>query len=147
MLWVTKKKLQDRPRRDGVAHPALHRRRGRPSSSSTMARSRVSRSGSAPSASTRERRARYPAVNDRGQTAFEALVEEHCSSDPALVAMGRIVHDADRHSADEVPEAAGLRMISVSFPEVSRDDQEIIAGSKLLYDALYYSLAKREHRR
>src|SRR5271170_4482201 len=87
--------------------------------------------------------ARYPALNARGQTSFEALVEEHCPDDAALAAMGRIVHDADRPGGDEAPEAAGLRMISVSFPEVRTDDLEIIAGSRLLYDALYYTLSKR----
>jgi hypothetical protein len=88
--------------------------------------------------------ARYPALNARGQTAFEALVEEHCAADAALVAMGRIVHDADRPPAGEAaPEAAGLRLITVSFPEVCGDDMEIITRSELLYDALYYTLGKR----
>ena len=89
--------------------------------------------------------ARYPPVNAREQTAFEALVEEHCPQDAALVAMGRIGHDADRGGAGpQVPEAAGLRMISVSFPEVCSDDMQIVAKSELLYDALYYTLGKRE---
>jgi hypothetical protein len=89
--------------------------------------------------------ARYAALNARGQTAFEALVEEHCPTDAALAAMGRIVHDADRGSgkAEEAPEAAGLRMISVGFPEVCGDDSEIVARSQLLYDSLYYTLGKR----
>src|SRR5262249_8910489 len=89
--------------------------------------------------------ARYPSLNERGQTAFEALVEERCAEDSALVAMGRIVHDADKGAAEgeEAPEAAGLRMISVSFPEVCTDDLEIIARSQLLYDSLYFTLAKR----
>jgi hypothetical protein len=93
--------------------------------------------------------ARYPALNSRGQTAFEALVEEHCPEDPALSLMGRIVHDADRAAGEggEVPEAAGLRMITVGFPEVCQDDHEIIARSQLLYDSLYYTLKKRSRAR
>jgi hypothetical protein len=89
--------------------------------------------------------ARYPQVNSRGQTAFEALVEEHCSDNATLVALARIVHDADRGSGatPEAPEAAGLRMITVSFPDVCRDDTEILAKSELLYDSLYHSLSKR----
>lgn len=90
--------------------------------------------------------ARYPAANARGQTAFESLVEEHCSADATLVAMGRIVHDADKGAGkggQEVPEAAGLRMITVGFPEVCDSDDEIVARSKLLYDSLYYTLGKR----
>ena len=92
--------------------------------------------------------ARYPQVNARGQIAFEALVEEHCADDATLVLMGRIVHDADRGAGkDELPEAAGLRMISVSFPEVCGDDMEIILKSQLLYDALYHTLRKRTRAR
>ena len=89
--------------------------------------------------------ARYPKVNARGQTAFEALVEERCADDPALVAMAKIVHDADRGAGggDEAPEAAGLRMITVSFPEVCPDDHAIVERSRLLYDALYHTLSKR----
>jgi hypothetical protein len=89
--------------------------------------------------------ARYPAVNARGQTAFEALVEEHCPTDAALSAMARIVHDADRGAAhsEEVPEAAGLRMITVGFPEVCDSDSDIVAKSQLLYDSLYHTLGKR----
>ncbi len=89
--------------------------------------------------------ARYPPLNARGQTAFEALVEEHCPTDAALAAMGRIVHDADKGASggEEVPEAAGLRMISVSFPDVCDNDFDIVARSQLLYDALYYTLGKR----
>jgi hypothetical protein len=89
--------------------------------------------------------ARYPKVNERGQTAFEALVEERCPGDPALAAMAKIVHDADRGvtGPDAAPEAAGLRMITVSFPEVCPDDDAIVEGSRLLYDALYHTLSKR----
>jgi hypothetical protein len=94
--------------------------------------------------------ARYPALNARGQTAFEALVEEHCPTDAALAAMGRIVHDADKGAGKggkEVPEAAGLRMITVGFPEVCDSDVEIVAKSQLLYDSLYYTLGKRARAR
>lgn len=89
--------------------------------------------------------ARYPKVDAQGRTAFEALVAERCGDDPALVAMARIVHDADRGvtTPDAAPEAAGLRMITVSFPEVCADDHAIVEGSRLLYDALYHTLSKR----
>lgn len=88
--------------------------------------------------------ARYPAIDAQGRTAFEALVDERCADDATLVAMGRIVHDADRGvDRPETPEAAGLRMITVSFPEVCDDDDEIVARSALLYDALYHTLSKR----
>ena len=88
-------------------------------------------------------------MNERGQTAFEALVEAHCPQDAALVAMGRIVHDADKGTKDgpEVAEAAGLRMITVGFPEACADDHAIVEGSRLLYDSLYYTLGKRTRAR
>ncbi len=92
--------------------------------------------------------ARYPKVDAQGRTAFEALVDERCADDPALVEMAKIVHDADRGGASPAsPEAAGLRMITVSFPEVCDDDHAIVEGSRLLYDALYYSLRKRTRSR
>lgn len=40
------------------------------------------------------------------------------------------------------PEAAGLRLISVAFPDVRSDDHVIVAESRILYDALYFSLQK-----
>jgi hypothetical protein len=92
--------------------------------------------------------ARYAKVNERGQTAFEALVAEHCADDPALLEMAKIVHDADRGAdGPEAPEAAGLRMMTVSFPDVCPDDHEIVAKSALLYDALYFTLSKRARAR
>jgi hypothetical protein len=88
--------------------------------------------------------ARYPKVDHKGRVAFEALVDEHCAADAALVEMARIVHDADRGGGGpEAPEAAGLRMITVSFPEVCDDDAVIVEKSALLYDALYHTLSKR----
>ena len=89
--------------------------------------------------------ARYPKADAQGRTAFEALVDEHCADDPGLLAMAKVVHDADRGAGkpDEAPEAAGLRMITVSFPDVCPDDAEIVTHSRLLYDALYFTLSKR----
>src|SRR5215468_11087071 len=39
--------------------------------------------------------ATYPHRDARGRCSFEALVDEHCPDDPALVALARIVHGAD----------------------------------------------------
>lgn len=88
--------------------------------------------------------ARYPKVDGQGRVAFEALVEQHCAQNAALVAMARIIHDADLGGGEhEAPEATGLRMITVSFPDVCPSDDEIVAKSALLYDALYHTLSKR----
>ena len=90
------------------------------------------------------RGARYPKRDSQGRTSFEALVAEHCAQDPALVAMARIVGDADAPPRDRAPapEAAGLRRITASFPEVAASDEEIIERSRFLYDSLYAGLRR-----
>ena len=88
--------------------------------------------------------ATYPHKDGRGRCSFEALVEEHCSADPVLIALARIVRGAD--FADETgltPESAGLRTISHGFPLVARDDHDILERAGFLYDALYASLKDR----
>jgi hypothetical protein len=81
----------------------------------------------------------YPARDQQGRTPFEALVEERCPNDAALRRMSVIVRDADVPRPGEVPEAAGLRLISGAFPLVGPDD-EIVERSAFMYDALYASL-------
>jgi hypothetical protein len=83
---------------------------------------------------------KYPARGDGGRTPFEALVEEYCPDDAALRRMAVIVRDADAPRAGEVPEAAGLRMISGAFPLVAIDDADSVGRSAFLYDALYAAL-------
>lgn len=74
---------------------------------------------------------------------LEVLVAEHRSSDAALVRFAKIVRDADGPAGQErFPEAAGLRTITVAFPDVCDDDQEIVDKSAFLYDALYAALTK-----
>ena len=88
--------------------------------------------------------ATYPHRDEHGRCSFEALVDEHCARDQALVELARIVHGAD--FADEVdftPESAGLRAISYGFPLVSRDDDETLERATFLYDALYAHLRLR----
>src|SRR5215831_21215617 len=85
--------------------------------------------------------ATYPHRDERGRCSFEALVDEHCASDPALVELGRIVHGAD--FPDEIAyaaESAGLRVIAYGFPLVTRDDHDTLERASFLYDALYASL-------
>lgn len=89
----------------------------------------------------------YPARDARGRTPFEALVEDRCAGDAALRAMSVIVRHADAPQENEVPEAAGLRLISGAFPLIARNDAETVERSAFLYDALYAALAQREGRR
>jgi hypothetical protein len=88
--------------------------------------------------------ARYPARDDRGRTPFEVLVDERCPGDAALREMSVIVRDADVPRAGEVPEAAGLRLISGAFPLVAADDGETVERSAFLYDAMYAALQQRQ---
>jgi hypothetical protein len=53
--------------------------------------------------------------------------------------MSVIVRDADVPRSGEVPEAAGLRLISGAFPLVAHDD-DIVERSAFMYDALYAAL-------
>jgi len=85
----------------------------------------------------------YPARDERGRTPFEALVDEHCPDDAALRRMSAIVRDADVPRTGEVPEAAGLRLITGAFPLVAADDAETVERSAFLYDALYAALQQR----
>jgi hypothetical protein len=88
--------------------------------------------------------ATYPHQDHAGRCSFEALVDEHCSKDAALVALARIVRGADfRDQIALTPESAGLRAISEGFPLVARDDHETVEKASFLYDALYVSLRAR----
>lgn len=85
--------------------------------------------------------ATYPHRDERGRCSFEALVDEHCAQDPALVKLARIVHGADFADAiNDTPESAGLRAIAQGFPLVSRDDLDTVERATFLYDALYAHL-------
>ena len=86
----------------------------------------------------------YPARDGGGRTPFEALVEERCAEDAALRRMSVIVRDADVPRAGEVPEAAGLRLITGAFPLVATDDDETVARSAFLYDAMYAALRQSQ---
>jgi hypothetical protein len=85
--------------------------------------------------------ARYPHRDSAGRCSFEALVDDHCSSDPVLRRIALIVRSADLPEADGLTaEGAGLRAISRGFPLITRDDHETLERASFLYDALYASL-------
>jgi hypothetical protein len=75
-----------------------------------------------------------------GRCSFESIVLEYgLTTDPALVALGRIVHAADM-TADihTAPEGAGLKAIAHGFALLWRqDDHRKIELESPLYDALY----------
>jgi hypothetical protein len=84
----------------------------------------------------------YLPRDTQGRTPFEALVDERCAPDDALRRMSVIVRDADVPRDGEVPEAAGLRLISGAFPLVA-NDEETVERSAFLYDAMYAALRRR----
>ncbi|MGN6377568.1 MAG: chromate resistance protein ChrB domain-containing protein [Gaiellales bacterium] len=73
-----------------------------------------------------------------GRCSFESILARYELSDPALVRIGRIVHEAD--IGDEVwdaPEAPGLDALIRGLARQSASDDERISRASPVYDALY----------
>ncbi len=74
-----------------------------------------------------------------GRCSFEAILEHHHLTDPALRLLAQIVHGAD--VPDDLygrPEAPGLQAIAEGFRHLGlKDDREILARESIVYDALY----------
>jgi hypothetical protein len=68
---------------------------------------------------------------------FDVLLEKYRCADPALRRIARIVRSADNDNLPSIPEAAGLRAISLGLAGAVRDDHERLAIGFVLYDALY----------
>jgi hypothetical protein len=78
-----------------------------------------------------------------GSSPIEALVQERCPDNAVLPRFAEIVRDADGPAGREQhPEAVGVRLMTVAFPDVLDDDDEIVRRSALLYDSLYAALSK-----
>ena len=73
-----------------------------------------------------------------GRCSFETILVRYQLDDPALERIGRIVHEADigdeRHDA---PEAPGLDALLRGLALQTADDEQLIAMTQPLYDALY----------
>jgi hypothetical protein len=88
--------------------------------------------------------AKYPHADERGRCSFEQLVDERLRGNAALARLAEIVHGADfPEQVDRTPESAGLWAISQGFPEVGRDDSEVLESACFLYDALYAHLRRQ----
>lgn len=91
---------------------------------------------------------RYPKLTKGGSTPLETLVHEHRPEDAALVRLATAIREADGPAGQEkLPESPGLRLITVAFPDVCKDDQEIVRASAIVYDCLYASLRKMTRHR
>jgi hypothetical protein len=74
------------------------------------------------------------------ECSFDALVKTHgLTSDLALVLLAKIVNGADTdNSLWRQPESAGLNAVAEGFRHLGfKDDYELIAAERIVYDALY----------
>ncbi len=72
-----------------------------------------------------------------GACSFETFLRHYALTDPTLVEIGRVVHDADL--ADErydTPEAAGLDVL-IRGLSITLDDERLLEVSGPLFDGLY----------
>jgi hypothetical protein len=67
---------------------------------------------------------------------FDAFIQKYKLTDPALLALARIVRVADGGTGDEL-EAAGLEAAATGFRLMAKDDWENQRLQFPLYDALY----------
>jgi len=73
-----------------------------------------------------------------GNCSFETILDRYGLDDPALRALGQIVHEADiGDERFDVPEAAGLDVIVRGLGLAALDDDELIRLTDRLFDGLY----------
>jgi hypothetical protein len=68
---------------------------------------------------------------------FDAFLGKYGLTDPALLALARIVRGADTEQRALTPESAGLYAVATGFQAISWDDAENMARQFPVYDALY----------
>jgi len=90
--------------------------------------------------------AEFTHVGDR--CTFEVLVERMALEDPALDAIGEIIHDLDlRDGKFGREETAGVRSAIDGICTVARDDDQRIAAAAPMLDGLYSHFALQARRR
>jgi hypothetical protein len=68
---------------------------------------------------------------------FDAFLEQHRLTDPALQALALIVRGADTDARHLTPESSGLYAAASGFREITADDHDNMRLQFPLYDALY----------
>jgi hypothetical protein len=68
---------------------------------------------------------------------FDAFLDRYALTEPALLALARIVRGADTEHRALTPESAGLYAVATGFQAISRDDVDNMARQFPVYDALY----------
>ncbi len=77
-----------------------------------------------------------------GECSFEAFLRRYELDDPVLLAIARIVHEADLEDERyDTPEARGLDVLLRGLSMV-KSDAEVLALSASLYDGLYEYLKR-----
>lgn len=75
--------------------------------------------------------------HDGEKCSFDAFIEKHGLSDPALHALALIVRGADTQRPELAPQCAGLLAISLGLAHNYADDHELLERGMIIYDALY----------
>jgi hypothetical protein len=85
-------------------------------------------------------------LNHRGpRCTFEAIIEDHAISDPALRKLALIVRAADVKGQEGVAaEGIGLRSIAQGFAAMGLSDEDRMARQFPVYDALYAYVQSKE---
>jgi hypothetical protein len=84
-----------------------------------------------------------PFSHHDGDCTFEVLLRHYGLTDPALVALGRIVHEADiEDERYDAPEAPGLDAI-IRGIGLQLGDDALLAASAQLYDGLLATIRAR----
>lgn len=68
---------------------------------------------------------------------FDAFIQQHRLSDPALLELAVIVRGADTDRHELAPQCAGLLAISLGLSRTFSDDHEMLRHGMVIYDALY----------
>lgn len=68
---------------------------------------------------------------------FDAFIERHGLTDPALLDLAVIVRGADTDRHDLAPQCAGLLAISLGLSQNYPDDHAMLRQGLVIYDALY----------
>jgi hypothetical protein len=82
-------------------------------------------------------------THERDRCTFEVLVERFALHDPALEAIGEIVHDIDlKDEKFNRAESIGIRSVVQGIANRYADDSDRIANGAAIFDALYSELSK-----
>ena len=68
---------------------------------------------------------------------FDAFINKHRLTDPALQQLAKIVRGADTDRLHLAPQAAGLYAVSLGLSKVFGNDHEMLKHGLVVYDALY----------